>query len=225
MWHAAPDRRLPEIRRVLQGVPEDLAQVIEGLTEKDRTKRYATADEALSDLKIDLKLVKQGGEEPDDEEPAPSNDKQRRRILIGAFAVSMLMSALMLFLPSGPPAGPKQAENSVGIVRSVDGDAKSLVYEDPREGLPKELKLSAASRIKLIRPGEPDQYILPKEIEPRNWIEIERTSDPDSDAQIVNLIVSPAPSPVWASSVKWTPPASASPFRSRKARSAATSSC
>jgi serine/threonine-protein kinase len=190
MWHAAPDRRLPEIRRVLEGVPEDLATVIQGLTEKDRGKRYASADEALSDLHVDLKLIKQGGEENETIEEAPPPDGKRRMLLIGVFAASLLMSALMLFMPSGPATGPKQAVNTVGIVRSVDGAAASLVYEDPVEGLPKELKLGGSSRIKLIRPGEDHQYILPKEIEAGSWIEIERASDPDSGAETINLIVS-----------------------------------
>ena len=106
------------------------------------------------------------------------------------FVTSMLLSVGMLFMPSGPPPGPVQAENKVGIVRSIDAGSSMLVYEDPVEGLPKELKLTGDSRIKLIRPGEADLYILAKEIEPENWIEIERASDPDTGAGIVNLVVS-----------------------------------
>ena len=190
MWHAAPDRRLPEISRVLEGVPSDLSQVIEKLTEKDRTKRYESADEALSDLHIDIKLVKQGNEEPEAIEEAPDPEQKRRLMVIGMFAASMLVSALMLFMPSGPTPGPAQAQNRVGIIRTVDGATASLVYEDPVEGLPKELKLSKDSRIKLIRPGEPDKYILAKQIEAGSWIEIERTSDPNTGGEVVNLVVS-----------------------------------
>ena len=29
MWHAAADRNLPEISRVLEGVPDDLARVVQ----------------------------------------------------------------------------------------------------------------------------------------------------------------------------------------------------
>lgn len=79
MWHAAPDRRLPEIRRVLEGVPEDIARVIQKLTEKDQSLRYKSADEALSDLQVDLKVVG-GGEEPvPADEPAAS-----RRVWVAA---------------------------------------------------------------------------------------------------------------------------------------------
>src|SRR5690606_40673045 len=52
------------------------------------------------------------------------------------------------------------------------------------------LALSSASRIKLLRPGESDMYILPKEIEPGSWIEIERTRQADSEASVINLVVS-----------------------------------
>jgi serine/threonine protein kinase len=191
MWHAAPDRKLPEITRVLEGVPPDLAKVVQRLTEKNPRKRYATADEALSDLKVDLKLIKA---EEDEEGPAPEPvadpNKKRRLVLIGAFAASMLMSLAMLFMPDGKTPGPAQAQNTVGIIREVNGDAKTLVYEDPQQGLPKELALSSASRIKRIRPGEQDQFILPKEIEAGSWIEIERTRDDATGEQVVNLTVS-----------------------------------
>lgn len=191
MWHAAPDRHLPEITRVLEGVPPDLAKVVQRLIEKDPRKRYATADEALSDLKIDLKLIKA---EEDEEGPAPEPvadpDRKRRLILIGAFALSMLMSLAMLFLPQGKTPGPERASNLVGIVREVSGDGASLIYEDPQQGIPKELLLKTISRVKLIRPGEHDQYILPKQIEAGSWIEIEKTRDGDSGEGVTNLTVS-----------------------------------
>ena len=56
MWHAAPDRKLPEISRVREGVPEDLALGVQKLATKDQSDRYASADEALSDLQIDLRI-------------------------------------------------------------------------------------------------------------------------------------------------------------------------
>ena len=36
MWHAAPDRAMPQIDRVLEGVPDDLAKVIQRLVIKDQ---------------------------------------------------------------------------------------------------------------------------------------------------------------------------------------------
>ena len=50
MWHAAPDRRLPPVSSVLDGVPPELAKVIDKLTAKDQTQRYKTAEQALADL-------------------------------------------------------------------------------------------------------------------------------------------------------------------------------
>lgn len=50
MWHAAPDRNLPPIHRVLEGVPEDLARVIERLIVKDPSRRYQSAENVLWDL-------------------------------------------------------------------------------------------------------------------------------------------------------------------------------
>ena len=50
MWHSAADLKLPEIQRVLEGVPDDLAHVIQRLVAKDQSARYRTAQEALNDL-------------------------------------------------------------------------------------------------------------------------------------------------------------------------------
>ena len=55
MWHTAPDRRLPEISRVLADVPEDLARTIQKLIAKPQSQRYKSADEAISDLGIEAK--------------------------------------------------------------------------------------------------------------------------------------------------------------------------
>jgi eukaryotic-like serine/threonine-protein kinase len=93
MWHAAPDRRLPEIPRVLEGVPDDLAHVIQKLCEKDQSKRYASADEALSDLNIDIKVVNKGDSpnngEPDDD--AEAGRGKRLLVAAGAFAASLVL--------------------------------------------------------------------------------------------------------------------------------------
>jgi serine/threonine protein kinase len=189
MWHAAPDRKLPEITRVLEGVPADLAAVISRLTEKDPRKRYATADEALSDLHIDLKLVKSGGDEPTLEGDLPPDPAKKRRLMtIAAFAASMLASLAMVFIPSGPPEGPAKAQNVVGIVRSVDADRQVIVYEDPETGVPTEFSIAASPRTKLLTPGEPDAFILPREIEPGAWIEIERVKDDETGATETTLV-------------------------------------
>jgi serine/threonine-protein kinase len=50
MWHSTADVKLPDIQRVLEGVPEDLAHVIQRLIAKDQSQRYRFAHEALRDL-------------------------------------------------------------------------------------------------------------------------------------------------------------------------------
>ncbi len=50
MWHSTADVKLPDIQRVLEGVPEDLAHVIQRLIAKDQSQRYRSAHEALRDL-------------------------------------------------------------------------------------------------------------------------------------------------------------------------------
>lgn len=49
-WHSSSNERVPSIRELVDGVPEDLATVIDGLTRKHPDQRYASAEEALCDL-------------------------------------------------------------------------------------------------------------------------------------------------------------------------------
>ncbi|WP_197443804.1 serine/threonine-protein kinase [Maioricimonas rarisocia] len=186
MWHAAPDRRLPDIDRVLEGVPEDLSHVIQKLTQKDPSDRYETADEALSDLKIDLKLVRPGGDVEDAEEDDTSQPANSRRwVAIGAFALSLLMSVAMLLMPTGSEAPPAPARTALGVVREVNVDERTIEYEDPQSGVPAELTLSERPRIYSLNE---EQLILLKKVQPGDWIEIERA--PDSNQRIaINLKV------------------------------------
>ncbi len=187
MWHAAPDRKLPEISRVLEGVPDDLANVIQKLIEKDPAKRYATADEALSDLNIDLKLVKSDdgdGEETADKVEGPDN--KRTWIAAGAFGFSLIMSLLLLFWPSGEGSHSGPADSTVGIVRLVDADRRMIEFEDPITGIPDEIQLPERPDITLLNDS---QKILIRRIEPGDWIEIDRRGDADGDA-VITLNVS-----------------------------------
>jgi serine/threonine protein kinase len=50
-WHADPARDLPPLKDALQGVPEQLVDIVQALVEKDPAKRrYLTARAALEDL-------------------------------------------------------------------------------------------------------------------------------------------------------------------------------
>ena len=93
MWHAAADRRLPEINRVLEGVPADLVTVIEKLTQKDPAKRYRTAEEAVADLRTLAQLADQS---PAEVEAARAEEearkaKRKRVLTIAAVSVSLLL--------------------------------------------------------------------------------------------------------------------------------------
>lgn len=137
MWHAAADRRLPPIARVMDGVPPDLAAVIERLTAKNPAERYPTADAALADLMRDPNLLATPA--PEDELPAMSTAQKRKRfIAIGAFAVSCLLCVAML-VPWGSRSvaqPPPEIEPGRGIVREVlAGEGKIIVEvnEEPLE--------------------------------------------------------------------------------------------
>ena len=152
MWHAAPDRRLPEVTRVLEGVPPDLAHVIERLTHKDLAQRYHTAEQALADLHE----VPTGALSPTKEDVAASaaaaQSARRKRIMaVGAFAFSVLLSLVILFLPTKqeepPPAGPPDPVS--GVIRALENERNLMVVEVSGTGEPKEYKLSADDRILL----------------------------------------------------------------------------
>ncbi len=179
MWHAANDRKLPEIRRVLEGVPDDIATVVTRLCEKDQSLRYATADEALSDLNIDVKIIKQGGEEA----PKPEPKNKQRTIAIVAFSMSLLLSLAMLFMPSGEKPIEKVAESNEpdrGVVRHVHVDENVLVLEQEADGQPKEIKLGNAPRILLNNKN----FILPRDLEPGDQVVISKGKDDDGHARL-----------------------------------------
>ena len=71
MWHSAPDRRLPRIKDVLEGVPEQLAAIIEKMANKDPAQRYQSADQIIADLSSDS-VIALGG--PSKEHQPSSQD-------------------------------------------------------------------------------------------------------------------------------------------------------
>ena len=110
MWHAAADRNLPPINRVLEGVPEDLARVIQHLVTKDPARRCQSAKEALWELRIDplLAAAARGPSEAEAaaEAAAAAAAKRKRRMrfaAVAAVALSAVLFAVMLW-PKNPPA-------------------------------------------------------------------------------------------------------------------------
>lgn len=176
MWHAAPDRKLPEISRVLDGVPDDLANVIQKLSEKQPGDRYQSAQEALNDLNIDARPGKTGmtgvhemGEQ--EEKPADS----RRWMIIGAFAMSVVLSLAVLFMPSGNSSGSGQNENvKYGVIRTLSIDEQQLVIEDRKTGVPETFELGLKPKIYL---ENEQKYILLSELEIGDRVQIIETKD------------------------------------------------
>ena len=106
MWHAAADRKLPAISKVLEGVPDDLAQVVEKMIVKDPARRYQSAVEVLRDLRPDPRLADPLPVEADAAaEAARIAAARRKRRLRYASIVAMaflMMLCVMFLLPETP---------------------------------------------------------------------------------------------------------------------------
>ena len=153
MWHSALDRRLPDIHRVLQGVPDDLACVVQKLTEKDPAKRYKTANEVIAELRAkDQGDETQIASEIAEVEQKQKNERRKRMTLFGAVAVSLCLSIAMVFIPSEstpkdkPP--PQRQLPKQGIIREIDFQSRSLEIQ-PKEGEPIDITVEEKDEIRL----------------------------------------------------------------------------
>lgn len=138
MWHASPDQKLPPIHRVLEGVPDDLAAVVDRLVAKDQQQRLKSAREALALLKSSRVAVVQlpGQKEPSAEELKQQRQKRLMRVIAGiAVACSLCVSVLML-LPSGnpPPPSAPQVQPEQGRVEAVLLEARRLIIDHNGRG-------------------------------------------------------------------------------------------
>ncbi len=148
MWHVAVDLKPPPIRSVLEGVPDDLAHVIERLATKDQSKRFRSADEVIACLRQPGRTVPAPAAPGEAEADSAAQAQRRRRTLaVVAVICSLLVSVLML-LPSKrgepPPAAPQQV---VGIVRYVDPGDRRLVVEDGQSSEPVEFAVKPRDEI------------------------------------------------------------------------------
>jgi tRNA A-37 threonylcarbamoyl transferase component Bud32 len=136
MWHSAVDRRLPEIERVLQGVPKDLAYIITRMAEKDPAKRYRTAAQVLEDLRRQATAETTITEEQAAAAALAAKQAKRKRWLsIGAFAASLGLSLLAILWPAQqPPPAPPPAivRPADGVVGEIDA-ARGIFFLKPRE--------------------------------------------------------------------------------------------
>ncbi len=147
MWQSAPDRRLPPIASILEGVPKDLATVIEGMAVKEQGKRLASAEETLRYLKA----PSLGGAPPKVVEPTPQQPQTvgkpwRRIVAIVALACSLIISALLL-LPGKPPEPPKVPEPMSGELRQVYLGDRRMILQSAKDGAPIEFGLTKHDEI------------------------------------------------------------------------------
>lgn len=137
MWHAAADLHLPEIPRVLEGVPPDLAMVIQRMVAKDPQRRYRSAAEALRDLRTDPRLVAMPPPPPEESpeqiaalEAEARQKRLMRLVAVLAMAVSLFLCVWMLWpkteAPSEKPTEPAEAQ---AVVRHVYLDDLVLSVE------------------------------------------------------------------------------------------------
>src|SRR5262245_2645141 len=151
MWHAAPDRKLPPVASVLDGVPPDLGHVIDHLTIKNPAQRYQSADQALADL-----CTQPAGPLPprlgDDTEAAAQARKQklRRRVVAGfALAASLLVSTLVVVMPTGskPPRKTDEPVAIRGVVRTLLPERQTVIVEQIGDLGPKEIMIRSDDRV------------------------------------------------------------------------------
>jgi eukaryotic-like serine/threonine-protein kinase len=187
MWHAAADRRLPDIHRVLEGVPDDLALVVQKLCAKNPAQRYRTADEALADLHVDPSLADTLAAGPTEAELAAEASRKKRRKRIGilaTFAASGLVMAAIALLASPEKPQPKPAEPPPvqGVVRNVLPEKHTLVIES--EGKP--LEYSVHSKDHLFLNGTAS---LLRDLKDGDHLKIKKMRD-ESGATVLEIYAS-----------------------------------
>jgi hypothetical protein len=151
MWHSTADVKLPDIARVLQGVPEDLARVIQRLIAKDQSQRYRSAHEALRDLQASRAVVEGLPDAADPEAEAEAAAAARRKKRFKQVAALFSGIAVILFvliawkLASKPPkeriarrpdtftgtiSDVFAASGELGVAPSDGGAVKRIIVKD-----------------------------------------------------------------------------------------------
>ncbi|MCS7237379.1 MAG: serine/threonine protein kinase [Thermoguttaceae bacterium] len=172
MWHAAPDLRLPPVGRVLQGVPADVARVIDGLVQKEQARRFASAEEALSHLA----LGGPGMPPPRVVQPAtplasPKKPAVWQRILAGIAVIVAIAASIWLLWPETAPP-PQPAPPVWGIIRVVDAGDRRL--EILREDAPKIIDIRVTQGDEFILNG---QAVSLRQLREGDRVKVEQITD------------------------------------------------
>jgi hypothetical protein len=177
MWHSAPDRRLPPIQKVLDGVPDQIAAVIERLIVKDPAGRYRTAGEVLEELK-ETPIAPSSSAAELEAEAAAGEAKRKRRLAIAAFAASAVVSLGLAFWPTGrgqPQAQPDAAVADVrsGHIRELLLDERKIVFVVPEDRRPFEISVPEDCNIQL----NGDRFLLLRELKPGDELRVTLAKD------------------------------------------------
>ncbi len=186
MWQSAPDRRLPEIRRVLQNVPEDLAGIVEKLCEKDPAKRYRTAEQLLQDLDQDKTRDRQPtAQEAAEAEKAAKQARRKRLMAVGALAVSLTLSVALALWPSREQIiiDGDDHEPSQGTLVLVDLPHGRLQLETPGGGVG-EIPVNPGQDMFILNETE---VLTVQQLQPGDPISVKRL---ESDGKVIQRIFS-----------------------------------
>ncbi|MFT7634009.1 MAG: serine/threonine protein kinase, partial [Mariniblastus sp.] len=133
MWHCSADREFPPLQSVLEGVPDDLANVLQKLTAKKQANRYRTAEALISDLTEGAKPV---GESLRDDELAAAETarlaKRKRRVkAIIACCVSFIACIVIWWLSLPADIAPPITLNPPlrGVIQNVQSHDNKLVVD------------------------------------------------------------------------------------------------
>ena len=185
MWHSTADVRLPEIARVLEGVPEDLARVIERLIAKDQSQRYRSAAEALRDLQSGAMNSLPPAADPDAETEAAAATRRKKRIrnfsaLAGGVVVVLcLLITMIMFNRPKPVRHVTVVKPLTGTVTDVFAMSRELGVAPTEGGAVKRITVKDQDIIYVN--GE--RHLL-EELEHGDVVEITESVDPSTHKDV-----------------------------------------
>ena len=188
MWHSTANVKLPDIQRVLEGVPEDLAQIIQRLIAKDQSQRYRSAREALRDLRPASgypdgagvnSLPDAANLEAEAEAAAAARRKKRMRTLsVLAGGVVVVLGLLIVMMWMNRPRKHVEArgpETFTGTVSDVYVQSNEIGVALSEGGAVKRFQIRNQDII--LVDGEPHLF---EELERGDEVTITRSVDPAS---------------------------------------------